>query len=390
MAPDRSDDRFYRDLTPFDRFSDVVDLAAYAPVPADWVVMIADVQGSTEAIRQGRYKDVNMVGAAAIIAVLNVCGDVEVPFVFGGDGGTLVVPGSIRDAAYEALRGLQNASESMFGLALRVGAFAVSDLRAGGDDVRIRKYELSPGNYLAMFAGGGLERADSLLKDPAFAEPDTPSNSNANPDLEGLSCRWEPLVPKGGRMMSLMVQGRRGDPRAEAALLSQVLAAITGILGHDLTESAPASTFSMRFKWPPKGLRLEARASVGEQGYLRRYLAVLTSSLIQFWCERFDRKAGNYDAPAYRAELRANTDYRKYDGVLRTVLDVTPEQAAAIEQYLEREYRAGRLVYGLHLADKAMMTCLLFDLGKSEHVHFIDGADGGFAMAAAGFKSRLD
>ena len=35
------------------------------------------------------------------------------------------------------------------------------------------------------------------------------------------------------------------------------------------------------------------------------------------------------------------------------------------------------------------MTCVVFSLEQSEHVHFVDGSDGGFAMAAQGFKSRL-
>jgi hypothetical protein len=35
------------------------------------------------------------------------------------------------------------------------------------------------------------------------------------------------------------------------------------------------------------------------------------------------------------------------------------------------------------------MTCLVFSLDSHEHVHFIDGSDGGFAMAAVGFKERL-
>ena len=157
MTTDRvtsgNSDRFYNELASFYDFGEFVELNAYVPVPDDWIVMIADVQGSTRAIEEGRYKDVNMVGAASITAVLNICGDIEVPFVFGGDGGTLAVPGSLRKAACDALIGLQAISQATFGLPLRVGAIPLADLRAQGTDVRVRKYELSSGNYLAMFAG---------------------------------------------------------------------------------------------------------------------------------------------------------------------------------------------------------------------------------------------
>ena len=65
------------------------------------------------------------------------------------------------------------------------------------------------------------------------------------------------------------------------------------------------------------------------------------------------------------------------------------EQADAIEGYLAGENEAGRLVYGTHRADSALMTCLVFSLEQSQHIHFIDGADGGFALAAPGFKKQL-
>jgi hypothetical protein len=384
-------DLFYNELAPFHDFAEFVEFNAYEPVPEDWIVMIADVQGSTRAIEEGHYKDVNMVGAASITAVLNTCGEIQVPFVFGGDGGTVVVPGSLRKAACDALIGLQAISQAIFGLSLRVGAIPVADLRAKGADVRVRKLELSTRNYLAMFAGGGVELSDSLLKSASTGSPYLleARSEVSEPDLQGLSCRWEPLIPRRGRMMTIMVQGTKGDPADQSGLLRDVVQKISDLLGCRLQESAPASVHSMKFRWPPRGLELEARATAGRQTFLRRYFAVLASSLIQFWCERFDRQAGPYNAPVYRDELRSNTDFRKYDGVLRMVLDVSETQAELIEQHLAREQDAGRLVYGVHVADTALMTCLVFSLEQSQHVHFIDGSDGGFAMAAQEFKSRL-
>ena len=83
---------FYADLKPFERFDDFVAFGAYAPLPDDWWIVIADVVGSTQAIREGRYKRVNMVGASAIMAALNVRGGTEIPYVFGGDGATTTKP----------------------------------------------------------------------------------------------------------------------------------------------------------------------------------------------------------------------------------------------------------------------------------------------------------
>ncbi len=55
----------------FDRFERVVDPTLYQPLPADDLIGMTDVVNSTQAIKEGRYKAVNMAGAAAITAVMN-------------------------------------------------------------------------------------------------------------------------------------------------------------------------------------------------------------------------------------------------------------------------------------------------------------------------------
>jgi hypothetical protein len=97
------------------------------------------------------------------------------------------------------------------------------------------------------------------------------------------------------------------------------------------------------------------------------------------------RCTGSLSSTGYlhRSRMRERTS------MLRTVLDVTPEQAGRIEAWLEDQYRERRLVYGLHRARTALMTCLVFSLEQGEHVHFVDAAGGGFAKAAEGFKARL-
>ena len=187
-----------------------------------------------------------------------------------------------------------------------------------------------------------------------------------------------------------MLRAVNPDSAAQETALRATLAAIQEILhGDPAQEAAPARANTMRFRWPSRGLWAEAKATARGKGVLRRYLAIFKESIFQGIAERFDLKLGSYNAPAYREELRTNTDFRKYDGLLRMVLDVTHSQADEIEAYLAREHAAGRLLYGTHRADSALMTCLVFSLEQSQHIHFIDGTDGGFALAAQGFKKQL-
>ena len=199
------------------------------------------------------------------------------------------------------------------------------------------------------------------------------------------------MAASRGTMIALMVQPVAAGRAAE--VLRQTLAELSHILEGGIAGFAPASDATLRFRWPPRGLVLEARATmgpgVGRGRFLRSYARALATAALQYWCERRGGRIGAYDAPRYRGELKAQTDFRKFDGMLRTVLDVTPEQAGRIEAWLEGQYRDRRLVYGLHRDRTALMTCLVFSLEQGEHVHFVDAAGGGFAKAAEGFKARL-
>ena len=75
--------------------------------------------------------------------------------------------------------------------------------------------------------------------------------------------------------------------------------------------------------------------------------------------------------------------------MLRLVLDCTEKQVREIDSFLSTLHDEEIIVYGIHTANSALMTCLVFNLVQSEHIHFIDGADGGFALAASQLKAQL-
>jgi hypothetical protein len=70
------------------------------------------------------------------------------------------------------------------------------------------------------------------------------------------------------------------------------------------------------------------------------------------------------------------------------VLAGSPEARGRLEAALDGLYREGRLAYGLHVSDRAVLTCLVYER-MGQQVHFVDGAGGGYTNAAIGFKRRL-
>jgi Protein of unknown function (DUF3095) len=379
------DPTFYARLEPFADFAAVADARHYVEAPDGWLLVVADIKNSTEAARAGRYKDVNLIGAACITAVLNVTRGLELPFVFGGDGAALLIPAAARAAVAPALLRTRRLAARAFGLELRLGMIPIEEVRRRGRRVLVAKFALSPGNHLAMFAGGGLELADRLIKEGAgFALDD--EVDPGPPDLNGLSCRWQPFQARRGGMLTLLVRAREVD---SLPLQQEIIEALRRILDEAPEQAAPVQPANMRFVWPPVGLEAEARLTRGSASLWRRRAWLWFESFLQLLAERFDLRIGPYDAPAYREELRRNSDYRKVADTLHMVLDCTAEQIARIESYLEGLRAQGRIVYGLHRADQALMTCLVFSLEESRHVHFVDGAGGGYALAALQLKAQL-
>ncbi|MBN9669222.1 DUF3095 family protein [Roseibium aggregatum] len=380
-------DNFYSDLPSFSDFSDVGDLEDYRPVPDDWFVLAADIVRSHEAVAAGRYKDVNLVGAAVIAAVVNRLGRDRVPFVFGGDGAMLVVSAQDVDAGREALAGVAGLARQVTELELRVAAIPVTRLRELGGDVRLRKYRLSPGNHLAMILGNGLAIADRILKDPDLSGPFRIEEDDSSlPPLEGLSCRWEPLPAVNGHIVSLIVApaGRRSLP----AIMTQIAQEVGFDPLSEDSRTELADRRRLRFRFPPSGLGREVRL-VFARDRLRGWRKGLIEALFFLYGYATGRRVGPFDPKHYFKELSANTDHRKVGDSLQLVLDLTTEQLSALEGILSSAFAEGDAVYGMHVSNQALMTCFVEDIGKGHHIHFVDGADGGFSVAAADFKKRL-
>jgi hypothetical protein len=112
---------------------------------------------------------------------------------------------------------------------------------------------------------------------------------------------------------------------------------------------------------------------------------VLANTLFVYLVMRFGISVGGFVPKTYVQQVVENSDFRKYDDGLRMILDCTPELERALTQRLAASSGIAR--YGLHRQDAAMMTCFTPSAMRSDHVHFIDGARGGYASAATSLKA---
>jgi hypothetical protein len=268
------------------------------------------------------------------------------------------------------------------GLDLRVSLVPLQEIRRAGHDVLVARFGVAPDLAYAMFAGGGVHWAETEMKAGRYRIDPAPPGTR--PDLTGLSCRWEPITAERGEIVSVLVLPQSSTRADDFVAL---IGAITALLG-DADRSYPISAERLRFGWPPAGLRLESLATSRSQPFILRYLGLALFSLFGWLLFRFNLKFGSFDPRLYRADTARNSDFRKFDDGLKLTVDIDSERFAALSRMLEQAHRDGVAFYGLHRQSEAIMTCIVPSPLLRNHMHFIDGAGGGYAKAAEGLKRQ--
>jgi hypothetical protein len=245
----------------------------------------------------------------------------------------------------------------------------------------VARYGPSPNLSYAMFSGGGLGWAEAAMKRGEFAVEVAPSGTQ--PDLTGLSCRFEEIPSVRGLILSVLVVPAHA---ADAGAFRKVIEDVIALVERSPDAGRPVPQQGPPLRWPPAGVEFEARARRGGP-LLKRRAAVLAHTLFAYLIMRFGIKVGGFVPKTYVRQVVENSDFRKYDDGLRMILDCTSELERALTRCLAAAASAGIVRYGLHRQDAAMMTCFTPSALRSDHVHFIDGARGGYASAATALKA---
>ncbi len=376
-------DSFYARLAPMRSAASVLDARNYVPAPGDWWLAVSDIRGSTAAVADGRHADVNFAAAAMIAALTNLCG--TIPYQFGGDGAVALVPPEDVEAAKRVLARARGFAAREFALELRIGMVPVATFAAHGVSLLVARYEPSAGSAYAVFRGGAIElferavkgRGDERLAGQAMI--DDALDDGVPPDLTGLSCRWTPVRAARGRIVTLVLRS------ADHATVHAGLARAAGV-----PALAAVSVEALEARWPPKGLMREARARRGRLPLSLMAVFVAFETLIAWAFVRFRWRLGGFDAARYVREVAAGAgDFACSDQNLYLVFDCPTDRLDTVRAYLDAGTEKGDLTYGMHVSDHAVMTCLVVSASDGQHVHFVDGGDGGYTTAATALKARV-
>jgi hypothetical protein len=350
-------------------------------IPPNWHVVVTDVKNSTAAIQRGMHETINLVATGSIVAVLNIAykTNITVPFFFGGDGASFIIPPGLLGPVTHALVQHKENTRENFGLELRVGYVHVADIYGQGLQLNISKLRTSELFAIPVLLGDGLTFAEKKIKGPDYMFASL-TGKGEELDLSGMQCRWDRIKPPENfyEVVSLLAIAPEGVDQADA--FKKVIDNIDAIYGGP-QKRKPITVDKLKLKATLAKIGLEMKARMGA---FRPFYLLYTWIKMSLGFLYFRTKKGR----KYLHNLVDLSDTLVIDGRINTVISGTSQQRELLETALNKIELEGRIIYGLYVSNESIMSCYVRNM-SDRHIHFVDGAEGGYTKAAGVIKKKL-
>lgn len=356
----------------------------FTPLPENWFVLVADIKDSTGAVSNNQHNEVNLAATGCIVAVLNSLKKNKkdsLPYFFGGDGATFLVPLVYSEQLLEVLQLQKDHVKLQWNLDLVVGYISLSDVYEKGFQIQLAKIKLNKYLQIPVVLGSGLKYAEDLIK-KSFSVAKEITSASEVPDLKGMECRWEKIPPPSsdGSVICLLVYCE--NEKMQRSIYLEVFSKLTTIFG-DLENRQPISIAQLKLEATFDKIKKEMLATIGRYSF-RYLLKKLFETYIGTLYFKYSK-----EGRMYLKTIEALSETVMLDGLINTIITGNGEQIKKLIEYLNSLEAQGKLVYGIHITHSSIMSCYVQDR-KSEHAHFIDGTEGGYTTAAEMLKSKFD
>ncbi len=351
-------------------------------VPEDWHILVADIKNSTRAVKDGKHQQVNLVATGSVIAILNLAAarKINIPFFFGGDGATMLVPPALLSSGISALKKHKINTFKNFNFELKIGHVSLEDVYKKGMHLKIARARINPVFNIPVVLGNGLEYAETLVKN--FPEQVVVPVDNLPLNLDGMECKWNRIKPpkENQEVISLIVCNHGEEEPSKS--FSQVLKAIDDIYGSPRSRK-PISVKRLKLNAKLGQINLEMRSKLGKFNGFYFVKNWLRNNLGKLYFNFSD------SGKIYLEKLVELTDTITIDGRINTVITGNADQRSSLVSFLDHLEKAGKIKYGLQVSGESVMSCYVKDMATNDHIHFVDGADGGYTKAANNLKEKL-
>jgi hypothetical protein len=358
----------------------------FSAVPDDWLIVISDIKNSTAAVNDGRSNDVNLVAAGSLIAALNIAKthNIDIPFFFGGDGGTILIPELLLQEVLVALKHHNLNTIKNFGLEMHIGFVPIKRVMDAGHFLKIARLQIGKGFSKAVMIGDGIKYAEHLIKHTE-KDSDDAFEAEKELDLTGLECKWDKVKPPAEQNEIVCFLIEAVNPLEQVAVYKQVFMQMDAIYGN-IEKRNPLSLEGLKLLANYSKIRNEMLVKYGKwrMGY---FLVSFFRALIGGMLLKYNLAVQAFEGRKYLSLLIANADTLTIDGRINTVITGSMDKRKAFTNYLSQQEQEGKLIYGHHISRESIMTCYIEHF-NSRHIHFVDGSDGGYTEASKELKRK--
>ncbi len=354
----------------------------FTKVPEDWFIIITDIKNSSIVIERGLHNEVNLAATGSIVAVLNYIKTnklPEVPYFYGGDGVTFLIPGNVHQSILGVLNTHQRHIKQSFNLDLRVGEIQVKDIFKANQKLVIGKIKLNKYLTIPIVLGNGLKYAEHVIKKEYYLHEDNKSNLHVV-NLEGMECRWNEIEPPKSIQKVICLLINCSNDQIQSDVYQQIISEIEIIFG-DLNKRKPISVEKLKLDATIPKIRKEMYARIGKYNFGYMIKNWLITNIGRFYFKYFK------EGKEYVYKVSQLSDTIMIDGTINTVITGEQYQIDKLVSFLDTLESKNTITYGIHTTHGCVMSCYV-ENRKNKHIHFVDGTEGGYTSAARVFKSK--
>ncbi|WP_340158711.1 DUF3095 family protein [uncultured Maribacter sp.] len=380
-----ADKQFYKNLRPFK--GTLIELLGddnyFVDVPKSWHVVVVDILNSTSAVNAGNHHQVNLTATGAIISVLNAIRKVkrsnEIPYFFGGDGATFIVPSSLLNKIIHVLENYRIHIKRKIDLVLRVGEIPVSNLIESEVQLKIAKHRLTDKLSIPIVLGDGLKVMESMIKS-SFKEEETTAFDETLLNLEGMECRWDQILPDQQQTKVVCLLLDASLEKDQRNVYKKVLAQMDEEFGK-FENRQPIKSNNLKLDPNPTKVWEEMKIRLTSTSWMYFFKSWLKSNFGRIY---LNLTSGGKQ---YLSQIEQLSHTFMLDGMINTVFTAEQKSIDRFIAFLDEMERDKKLIYGIHVTHASVMSCYVLDR-RTTHSHFVDGTEGGYTSAAKMFKIK--
>lgn len=358
--------------------------SSFSNVPSNWQVVVVDIQNSTHAVKEGKHHQINLTATGAIISVLNTIRkegkNVEIPYFFGGDGSTFIVPKALLSKVTSVLENYRLHIKRKTKLILRVGYISVEELNDQKTTIKIAKHRLTEQLTIPIVLGNGLKKAEEIIK-ANFVENNATSFKKDLLNLEGMECRWKEINPSQTKNKVICLLLDATDEAIQIEVYSEVLSKIDSLFG-TFKNRQPIKSQNLKLNYSIYNIWEEMKISLVNKSWMylfKNWFSTLIGTL-------YLRITST--GKQYLQQISQLSHTFMLDGKVNTIFTGEQSKIDAFLEYLNQLEKEKKIIFGIHITHASVMSCYVLDR-KTKHSHFVDGTEGGYTSAAKMFKMKL-